>query len=214
MLWITGWLKTIILVILLATVIDLLLPNKAMQNYVRTVMGLFILLTLMTPLFDLFHRKWNAEKLLSMAETEQTAIAGLPSGASLDAIAKDAGQLAAAGRKQSQAMVEKQIASQVKDQIEKESALQVKEVKVRTEVDAKGQAVIGLLAVRLQPGSPDTGGKTSAKASAVEIEPVKPVTIGLEKSESPVKEAAQRNSSLRGSGKSRRYSNLCCRGGS
>lgn len=38
--WLSDWLKSIIMVILLATFVDILLPNQTMQRYVKTVISL------------------------------------------------------------------------------------------------------------------------------------------------------------------------------
>jgi stage III sporulation protein AF len=46
----SNWLRQIIAVVLLASLIDLLLPNRTMQRYVRLVAGLFILMTVATPI--------------------------------------------------------------------------------------------------------------------------------------------------------------------
>ncbi|WP_168119247.1 stage III sporulation protein AF [Paenibacillus sp. HB172176] len=51
--WISDWLRDIVSVILLAVLVELLLPNKTMQRYARLVVGLFILLTLLSPLLRL-----------------------------------------------------------------------------------------------------------------------------------------------------------------
>lgn len=39
--WLAGWLKTVIMVIMLATFVDLLLPSNTMQRYVKTVLSLY-----------------------------------------------------------------------------------------------------------------------------------------------------------------------------
>jgi len=52
--WLSLWLKKIILLVLLAAFLDLVLPNTSLQRYVKMVMGLIILLTIMSPIFALF----------------------------------------------------------------------------------------------------------------------------------------------------------------
>lgn len=52
--WLSDWLRNIIAVILLAALVELLLPNKSMQRYARLVVGLFILLTILSPILKLF----------------------------------------------------------------------------------------------------------------------------------------------------------------
>lgn len=54
-LYLTDWLKKLILLILLATIVDLLLPNSNMQRYARLVIGLLIILTMLSPIFSLFN---------------------------------------------------------------------------------------------------------------------------------------------------------------
>lgn len=48
------WLKEIIIVVLIAVFIDLLLPNRAMERYVKFVVSLLILLTLLSPVMRIF----------------------------------------------------------------------------------------------------------------------------------------------------------------
>ncbi len=55
MAWLTLWLKKIILLVLLAAFLDLILPNTSMQRYVKMVMGLIILMTIISPVFALFN---------------------------------------------------------------------------------------------------------------------------------------------------------------
>lgn len=59
--WLGQWLKEIIMIILLATFIDLLLPNRTMQRYVKLMLSLIILLTLLSPVLRLFDAKVTDE---------------------------------------------------------------------------------------------------------------------------------------------------------
>jgi stage III sporulation protein AF len=52
------WLKQLIMVVLLAVFADLLLPTKAMQKYVRVVMGLAVIAVILQPLTPLFSGDW------------------------------------------------------------------------------------------------------------------------------------------------------------
>ncbi len=53
--WLTLWLKKIILLVLLAAFLDLILPNTNLQRYVKMVMGLIILMTILSPVFQIFN---------------------------------------------------------------------------------------------------------------------------------------------------------------
>lgn len=52
--FLNGWITNIILFILLAIIIDLLLPNSSMQKYVKLVVGLLLIVIVITPLFQIF----------------------------------------------------------------------------------------------------------------------------------------------------------------
>ncbi|WP_110111280.1 stage III sporulation protein AF [Bacillus sp. CGMCC 1.16541] len=58
----TGWITNIVLFILLATIIDLLLPNSNLQKYAKLVIGLLLMLIIITPIFQVF--KVDVDKLL------------------------------------------------------------------------------------------------------------------------------------------------------
>ncbi len=60
------WVMNIILFILLATVIDMLLPNSAMQKYTKIVTGLLLIAIILTPIFKLVSKDF------------ESALAGIP----------------------------------------------------------------------------------------------------------------------------------------
>ncbi|MEQ2526133.1 stage III sporulation protein AF [Robertmurraya yapensis] len=65
--FITEWITNIILFVLIATVIDLLLPNTSMQKYTKMVAGLLLIVIILSPILKLF------------SEDFETAIASIPS---------------------------------------------------------------------------------------------------------------------------------------
>ncbi|MGP7816200.1 stage III sporulation protein AF [Niallia sp. 01092] len=52
--FITEWVTNIILFVLLATVVDMLLPNSTFQKYAKMVAGLLLISVILTPVFKLF----------------------------------------------------------------------------------------------------------------------------------------------------------------
>ncbi|WP_253905591.1 stage III sporulation protein AF [Bacillus sp. THAF10] len=50
----TEWITSIILFILLATVVEMLLPNSAMQKYTKLVIGLLLIVVVLSPILKLF----------------------------------------------------------------------------------------------------------------------------------------------------------------
>ncbi|MET3727859.1 stage III sporulation protein AF [Fictibacillus halophilus] len=55
MAFLTEWITNIIILVLLAGVIELLLPGNQFQNYIKMVVGLLILLAMLSPLFKLIN---------------------------------------------------------------------------------------------------------------------------------------------------------------
>jgi stage III sporulation protein AF len=53
------WVTNIILFILLATVIDMLLPNSGMQKYTKMVTGLLLIAIILTPIFKLISKDFE-----------------------------------------------------------------------------------------------------------------------------------------------------------
>lgn len=64
--FITQWVTNIILFVLLAVVIDMLLPNSSMQKYTKMVMGLLLIAIILTPIFKIISKDF------------ETAIASIP----------------------------------------------------------------------------------------------------------------------------------------
>ncbi|WP_078379776.1 stage III sporulation protein AF [Sutcliffiella halmapala] len=51
--YLTEWITSIILFILLATVVDMLLPSSSMQKYTKLVIGLLLIVVILTPILKL-----------------------------------------------------------------------------------------------------------------------------------------------------------------
>lgn len=62
-----AWLKQIIMIVLLAVFTDLLLPTKATQKYVRTVLGLAIIAAMLQPIVPLMKKDWADEVAASVS---------------------------------------------------------------------------------------------------------------------------------------------------
>lgn len=181
--WLAGWLKSVIMVIMLATFVDLLLPSNTMQRYVKTVMSLFILLTLLSPVLQLFQKDWDIDQLIGQAEqrqNEKTMLAssggGNPYMKSLDVITQDAQKLQEAGQKQSQQMIQTQLAELMKEDLQKQTELIIQDVQVLAQIDNNGKPAITKVRVTLDDIETTKPVKsTSASRSIAVMEPVKPI---------------------------------------
>ncbi|MCD1260680.1 stage III sporulation protein AF [Paenibacillus athensensis] len=174
--WLGGWLRNIVLVIMLATFVDMLLPSSAMQRYVKTVMSLFILLTLLSPVIQLLQHGWSVDSLLAAAERKQEPAAG--SGAqgaagsgkgaplpSLAEIQRAADRLKAEGAKQSQQLVETQLAAMIKDDLQAQTSLGVASVQASVQLAGDGTPSVAAVRVVLRD-PPDGGGSAGAADGA------------------------------------------------
>jgi stage III sporulation protein AF len=181
--WLGSWLKTVVIVILLATFVDLLLPSSTMQRYVKTVMSLFILLTLLSPILQLFQPGWNANRLLAAAENKQNEAAVLAGSGqkttmtSLETITKEAERLKAAGQKQSQQLLQTQLAEAIKQDLQKQTDLEVDDIRVSTQIDNNGKPIITDVQVSLHVIESSKGGKQTEQDQGIAVmAPVRPIT--------------------------------------
>ncbi|MDF1997099.1 stage III sporulation protein AF [Peribacillus frigoritolerans] len=66
--FLAGWVSNIIIFVLLATVIDMLLPNSALQKYAKMVIGLLLIAIIITPILGLFNKDFD--DILNAATSE------------------------------------------------------------------------------------------------------------------------------------------------
>ncbi len=52
--YLSNWILDIVMFIILAILIDLLLPNSKMKKYVQFVLGIILIVIFLTPLFKVF----------------------------------------------------------------------------------------------------------------------------------------------------------------
>ncbi|WP_338043972.1 stage III sporulation protein AF [Paenibacillus lutrae] len=187
--WLSGWLKTVVALILLATFIELMLPTSKMQRYVRTAMSLFILLTLLSPVLEITRKGWDPGKLLAAAQLEQNqqglraAGAGGSSGlksvsppaepASLEAVLQQSDRLKAENQRQAQRLLEEDLAAGMKQELQQQTVYPIRELRVTTELGGKANPSVTRVQIVLdEPDSPagspspSSGGSGTAAADA------------------------------------------------
>lgn len=183
--WLNAWLKSIIIIILFAAFVDLLLPSSKMQRYVKTVLSLFILLMLLSPVLELFRGNWNLDRLIAEAERKQIELPirqqmsgqGEPS---LQQIQEQADGLKLIQEQQAIILAEEQLAESMKTSIELETSYAVRSIHVLTAADAKGsryiQQVNATIGERLEAG---TQSSEDSRRKFDPIRPVQPVQIQI-----------------------------------
>lgn len=146
--FVVSWLNQIVLIVLFAIVLDLIIPSSSMQKYVKLVMGLMIMVTLLKPVALLFDQNLDISKIRWPDNIAEFA--------SLDSIKSRAGELqkqqASTAEKQMQLTLEKTI----KQQLESQHPVEVLKVQADI-VPADGQQnaslVISKLRIEMRPAA-------------------------------------------------------------
>ncbi|UVI32287.1 stage III sporulation protein AF [Paenibacillus spongiae] len=138
--WLAAWLKQIIAVVLLAGLIDLLLPNQTMQRYVRLIAGLIILLTLLSPIIRLLQGDYDTQLNASFDNWLKASPPKEYRMPTLEDIQRDAEALKRKQELAAAALTEKQLASAMKEALERGTGLKVSSVSVRLAGTSKTDA--------------------------------------------------------------------------
>lgn len=125
--WLSNWLQELIMIVLLATFVEMLLPNRSMERYVKLVLSLLILLTLLSPLTKLLRSDPVAELKRAMS-----TMGDMDEGnATLEQILAEGKKLRAGEQEQSLQWTARELSSAMKDQIEEETGKRVQSVEVQ-----------------------------------------------------------------------------------
>lgn len=55
--WMSSWAQGIIVAVIIATIIELILPNGSSKKYVKVVIGIYVLFTIISPVIEKFSNK-------------------------------------------------------------------------------------------------------------------------------------------------------------
>ncbi|MEO3944388.1 stage III sporulation protein AF [Gorillibacterium sp. CAU 1737] len=179
MAWLSSWIKEIIVVVLLATFADMLLPNKSMQRYVKTVIGLFLLMILLTPVLHLFRMNWDTDRLLqSIREQSGSALViptnGQAASTSLGAIQQEAERLKAMDGAAAKQIVEDKAKAAIKEEVESRFGMTAREVAVTTEVDSAGTLLLTSVHITLEEENSQLSVRAEEKAG---FRPIAPIAV-------------------------------------
>jgi stage III sporulation protein AF len=174
--WLSGWLRDIVLIILLATFVDLLIPNNSLQRYVKVVVSLIILLTILSPVISFL----NAEKTIHQAIKQAS---GTKDGSqALSLILSDGAKLKSENEQRSTLLVEQQAGKVMKENLKKLLSLGVQEVVVTISEEEGAPPSIERVHVFLQSDK-NSNSESQLSASAeqrVEIKQISPVSVDVE----------------------------------
>ena len=157
--WLSTWLRELIMIVLLATFVDMLLPNRSMERYVKLVLSLLILLTLLSPITKLLRSDPVGELKRAMTAMESPSDGNV----TLEQILAQGRQLQSNEQEQSLQWTARELASVMKGQIEETTGERVQSVEVQlvmskqqadTDASSAGDLpVIKSVVVQMSPGS-------------------------------------------------------------
>lgn len=160
------------MIVLLATFVDMLLPNRSMERYVKLVLSLLILLTLLSPITKLLKSDPVGELKRAM-----TAMDAPSDGqATLEQILAQGRRMQASERQQTLKWTAKELANVMKGQIEETTGAKVQSVEVqlamkKTNSDTQAAASVELPVIQHVEVQLATG-KVDSKTDADVAEPV------------------------------------------
>ncbi|WP_145413157.1 stage III sporulation protein AF [Paenibacillus xylanexedens] len=167
--WLSNWLQDLIMIVLLATFVDMLLPNRSMERYVKLVLSLLILLTLLSPITKLLKSDPVGELKRAM-----TAMDAPPDGqTTLEQILAQGRRMQANEQQQSLKWTAKELANVMKGQIEETTGAKVQSVEVqlamkKSNSDTQATPSVELPVIQhveVQLASGKGGSKTDADAA-------------------------------------------------
>lgn len=170
--FLTEWLTNIILLILLATILELMLPNSTMQRYVKMVVGLLLLVVMLQPLLSIFTEDVDAW-LFSLSNQTGKTEQSVANTINLQKREIELGQRAYISEQ-----VAVQLESQVKEALREEHALMIVRVNVELEDETTTSVTdqqIKTVHVHVQPS--ETEAEVEENNKPDRIQPIEVVQI-------------------------------------
>jgi len=184
MAWLSEWLKQILAVLLLAAVVDLLVPGKAYERYTRLALGLIILTAMLGPLLKLFSD--DPERLLGrgFAGWSESAGASMPRMPGLDDIRREAGELRERQDRQTAELAARALETSIREAVNRLDGPKAREVRAEIASGRDGAEIASVMIV-LEAGRDDEpAGETGAGPAdgaageggeRIRIEPIEPL---------------------------------------
>jgi len=180
----SEWLGRIVAVVLLVSLVDLLLPNKTMQRYVRLVAGLLVLLTVATPVLSWFRSDFS-EKLT--ADINEVRLGYGKDKDALTQIEENGRKLSEARNEQALQLATAQLSSEIRTAVQNAGLGTVRTVDVQAEPADAGGIRVTRVELTIAAGSAadpsGTAGSEEDAAPIADVEPVAPVDIRIDAEE-------------------------------
>ncbi|BCJ85925.1 stage III sporulation protein AF [Effusibacillus dendaii] len=167
MTFVSNWLMQIVLVLLFAVVVDLVLPSSSMRHYVKLVMGLVIMVTMLKPVSVLFDNRFDISRI-NWPQSVTTFT-------SLDTIQKKASDFQQEQIKEAEQSWNQKLTKLIKEQVEQTYPVKVLQVDAKIkQADLTSLQNYEIERLRLQLREKQTASPNSS------IQPVKPVEIEIQ----------------------------------
>ncbi|MUT66745.1 stage III sporulation protein AF [Paenibacillus sp. NEAU-GSW1] len=181
--WLSDWLRNIIAVIMLAVLMELLLPNKAMQRYARLVVGLLILLTILSPLLRVLQGDFDAKLQEGIGLWERGSQTNNVQMPSLADIQKNAEKLSDRRNDEAAALMEQTLEKAMEAAVEERTKAKVEQIDVALKwIAHQGQRNPYLGSVLVTMAAEEKKQAAASSASElpdVEVEEVLPVDVAV-----------------------------------
>jgi stage III sporulation protein AF len=177
--FIGEWIKHIVLLILMATFLDLILPNSSMRKYVKLVVGFLLILLILSPILHLF--QYDQERLFLKID-QMMQKENKPLNLQLE---REKGKLEKLQEDAIFKEVSEQWSEEIKTGVENKFQLAVQHITL--EMETKEDSV-SIKELKLQVEEKASAGaeeqkentrKVSSSSQAREVEPVQPVNIQI-----------------------------------
>lgn len=149
---ISDWVKSIVMVVLFASFLELLLPASSMQRFVRVIMGLLVMLTILNPVVEFIQTRLGPEQVPAMSGRLTPASDGVLQNANV--VAEKRSRLAAE-------IYQKDLAKQIRAVVVALDGVADARVAVELKNPAEGRTgAIEKITIYLQTGNTAAGQKT------------------------------------------------------
>lgn len=178
---IKAWVRDLAILVIFASMLEMLLPNGSLKKYVKLVMGFFVMLTILNPVLSFFRADYTAFypfNYLPNGKSQQAAI--LQQGQQM----KEANDSLAVGAFRAQ--LEQQIRALILTQGEVEDA------QVQVQAGANGE--IEAVKIGLHLTGPD-GQEEKSTASSAKVESIQPVKIQVRRKQENREQSTEQNAS-------------------
>lgn len=150
----SQWFQTLILVMILASLIEMLLPSRSMERYVRIVLSLTVLMAILGPVFNLLNHRWGDEQWFLDWYSRNGLVSAMSGG-----IHQEAERIQKIQQDQAIQLVKQGLQADIAREVEARFPVDVDQVSVQVEeTDLKGEKSATIRSLEIQGRIGDAGG--------------------------------------------------------